>query len=121
MGQAVILTKHSFSYKVMSPTQKSFYWDNSSTHQQTKNQSNCGWLKNSSSNNGIGCGWSNNNTTNTQNSGSEHLPKFSDTFFSSSENTAYKSVSRQNSDNHVFGDPRKKLDWDGLVDMFFVK
>ena len=38
-------------------------------------------------------------------SSNNNLPKFSDTFGSSG--------------NNLFGDPKKKLDWDGLVDNVF--
>ena len=55
-------------------------------------------------------------------SSNNNLPTFSDTFCSSGGENSYKSVgaSRQNSSEHnIFGDPKKKLDWDGLVDNIF--
>ena len=55
-------------------------------------------------------------------SSNNNLPKFSDTFCSSEGGNSFKSggESRQNSSEHnLFGDPKKKLDWDGLVDNVF--
>eukprot|EP00092_Neocalanus_flemingeri_P073446 GFUD01090614.1.p2 GENE.GFUD01090614.1~~GFUD01090614.1.p2 ORF type:complete len:138 (-),score=33.82 GFUD01090614.1:41-454(-) len=66
----------------------------------------------------------------------ESLPKFSDTFCSSSGSNSFNSFksekstlnefswngssSRRNSaETGLFGDPKKKVDWDGLVDNVF--
>eukprot|EP00092_Neocalanus_flemingeri_P062513 GFUD01075430.1.p1 GENE.GFUD01075430.1~~GFUD01075430.1.p1 ORF type:complete len:156 (+),score=37.93 GFUD01075430.1:45-470(+) len=126
----------------MSPTPKTYNWS-SNTNQSTASGSS-GWNVNSS--NGWGGG-----SVREQNSGSasssnsffvgpsnnnESLPKFSDTFCSSSGSNSFKSVksekstlnefswngssSRRNSaETGLFGDPKKKVDWDGLVDNVF--
>eukprot|EP00092_Neocalanus_flemingeri_P062514 GFUD01075431.1.p1 GENE.GFUD01075431.1~~GFUD01075431.1.p1 ORF type:complete len:160 (+),score=38.99 GFUD01075431.1:45-482(+) len=130
----------------MSPTPKTYNWS-SNTNQSSASASasgSSGWNVNSS--NGWGGG-----SVREQNSGSasssnsffvgpsnnnESLPKFSDTFCSSSGSNSFKSVksekstlnefswngssSRRNSaETGLFGDPKKKVDWDGLVDNVF--
>ena len=76
-------------------------------------------------------------TVNTASSNNnESLPKFSDTFCSSESGSGFNSFKlrnsssnefswsgsstrRNSSENGLFGDPKKKLDWDGLVENVF--
>merc|ERR1711862_1020031 len=78
------------------------------------------WCSGGSSSSGWGGGGSSGGYTSPfAGSSNNNLPKFSDTFCSSSGENCFKfgGASRQNSnENNLFGDPKKKLDWDGLVD-----
>ena len=119
----------------MSPTSKVYNWGSNTSQQENTGLSSNSWCSSSSSgdkngvsSSGWGGGGSNSgyNSANTffvnVGSSNNNLPKFSDTFCSSGSGNSFKSggASRQNSSEHNrFGDPKKKLDWDGLVDNVF--
>ena len=119
----------------MSPTSKVYNWGSNNSQQENSGFSSNSWCsssssgdKNGSSSSEWGDGGSNSGYFSADfsfvnvGSSNNNLPKFSDTFCSSRDENSHKSggVSRQNSSEHnLFGDPKKKLDWDGLVDNVF--
>merc|ERR1711892_125556 len=126
----------------MSPTPKQYNWGSDTSQQASSSWSSSAsnsasngssWCssgdKNASSSSGWGGGGSTSGYSSSKasfvnvGSSNNNLPKFSDTFCNSGGDSSFKfggSTSRQNSsENNLFGDPKKKLDWDGLVDNVF--
>ena len=119
----------------MSPISKVYNWGTNTSPQENTGFSSNSWCssssngdKNGASSSGWGGGGTNSGFDSSKSSfvnvgsSNNNLPKFSDTFCSSGGGNSFKSegASRQNSSEHnLFGDPKKKLDWDGLVDNVF--
>jgi hypothetical protein len=112
----------------MSQTSKKYDWGNNNSRQENSGFSSnsfCSSSLNGDKNTASSTGFNSVNSSfvNVESS-NNNLPKFSDTFCSSLGENSYKSggASRQNSSEHnLFGDPKKKLDWDGLVDKVFIE
>ena len=133
------LYKHPFSTNL-----NHFQHQKCITQQESSGASNLGWGSNSSNgdkNGSSSIGWGGSNKRD-QSSGlsnlnssfvnvgssnnNESLPKFSDTFCSSGGGNSFNSFKlngsssrRNSSETALFGDPKKKLNWDKIVDKVF--
>ena len=124
----------------MSPTPKMYSWTVSKSDDKNYSSSSSWGSSSRDKNASANYNWSSSSTTSGSsyfvNVGSsnnnESLPKFTDTFCGASGSSSFKqnstnsgefswgsSSSRRNSNETLFGDPKQKVDWDGLVDNVF--
>ena len=114
-----------------SQQQQSLYWGgNSNNSNRNYSTGTNSWSVNNNGSHSTNS-WAIQSSTSVFNNSSHQsfLPKFSDTFNGCSQSEAkgswngFKSMGtmRQNSTDHIFGDPRKKMDWEAEVENVFIE